>query len=219
MPCHILPATSVIRLSRARGPRVSAETLKDLHHAMSNAQEGAAAHPTRSDSTFEELFLAHYHRIVAVLFRLTGDRMRAEELAGEVLWKACRQSSSSVVNGNLSGWLYRTASNLGIEDLRASARRQRYEHAAASDIRNAAPSSTPLDEVLRAERRGRVHAVLASLKRWQAQILILRSSGLSYKELAAALDLRAGSVGTMLARAEAQFHQRYVQLHGGEEWS
>jgi len=72
--------------------------------------------------------------------------------------------------------------------------------------------------VLTAEKRVRVHAVLASLKRWQAEILILRSSGFSYKELADALDFKEPSVGTMLARAEAQFQKRYLQLHGNEEW-
>src|SRR5262249_49669858 len=153
----------------------------------------------------------------SVLFRISGDRARAEELANEVLWKAYRQSSSPSPNGNLDGWVYRTATNLGIEDLRAKARRQRYEGAAARDADPAGASTTPLDDVLRAEKRVRVRVVLASLKRWQAQILILRSSGLSYKELADALNFKEGSVGTMLARAEAQFQKRYVQLHGNEE--
>src|SRR5262249_57124149 len=106
---------------------------------------------------------------------------------------------------------------VGTEALRAKAGRPRGGGAAAGEPAPAGASTTPLDDVLRAEKRVRVRVVLASLKRWQAQILILRSSGLSYKELADALNFKEGSVGTMLARAEAQFQKRYVQLHGNEE--
>lgn len=197
---------------------MSAKTWEDLRYAMSGGEETSPVDSTRSASGFEKVFLAHYRHIFSVLFRLTGDRTRAEELASDVLWKAYRQPSS-VLDGNLAGWLNRTATNLGITDLRASARRQRYEHAAAHHIRSAGTATTPLDEVLRGEKRQRVHAVLSSLKRWQAQILILRSCGLSYKELADSQRLRISSVGTMLARAEAEFHRRYVELHGSEEWS
>jgi len=40
----------------------------------------------------------------------------------------------------------------------------------------------------------------------------LRYSGLSYAEIAAALGIAAGSVGTLLARAEADFERRYRNL-------
>lgn len=196
---------------------MSAETLEDLRYSLSEGEEQSSA-DSNAESTFEKFFLTHYRRLFSLLFRITGDRTRAEELANEVLWRAYRQSSPARVDGNLEGWLYRAVTNLGIEDLRANARRQRYERAAAQDLANPGTSTTPLDEVLRAEKRVRVHAVLASLKRWQAQILILRSSGLSYKELADALDFKEASVGTMLARAEAQFQKRYLLLHGNEEW-
>ncbi|HEX8001314.1 MAG TPA: sigma factor-like helix-turn-helix DNA-binding protein [Mycobacteriales bacterium] len=63
----------------------------------------------------------------------------------------------------------------------------------------------------RAGRRGRdrgpgrtppVRAALARLPRTQAVALVLRHSGLSYAEVAAALDLSPGSVGTTVRRAE-----------------
>jgi RNA polymerase sigma-70 factor (ECF subfamily) len=52
--------------------------------------------------------------------------------------------------------------------------------------------------------------VLRQMKERDAQLLILRHSGLSYREIAAALDVAPGSVGTLLARAEAEFEQRYL---------
>jgi RNA polymerase sigma-70 factor (ECF subfamily) len=56
-----------------------------------------------------------------------------------------------------------------------------------------------------------VHAVLIAMKPSSAQILLLRHSGLSYAEVAAALDVSSGSVGTLLARAEKEFQQLYTR--------
>ena len=74
---------------------------------------------------FENLFVAHYSRIVAVLQRMLGDRGHAEELASEAFLKLYRQPLAERPDGNVPGWLYRTATNLGIDALRAAARRNR----------------------------------------------------------------------------------------------
>ena len=51
--------------------------------------------------------------------------------------------------------------------------------------------------------------VLAKLKVEKAQLLLLRHSGLSYQEIAEAMQLSFNSVGTRLARAEAEFSALY----------
>jgi RNA polymerase sigma-70 factor (ECF subfamily) len=170
-----------------------------------------------AESAFEELFLHYYGRIVAVLFRLLGDRDRAEELANDVFVKLYRYPLPLRPDGNLGGWLYRTATNLGIDALRAAARRQHYERAAAQSGVQAGGTPNPLDEVLREERRSLVRAALAALRPAQAQILILRSNGLSYNDLAESLGVERGSVGTMLARAEREFERRYLEMYGAKE--
>lgn len=55
---------------------------------------------------------------------------------------------------------------------------------------------------------------LAFLRPLQAQLLILRASGFSYQELAETLNVKPGSIGTRLIRAEAAFRKRYFQLYG-----
>lgn len=167
--------------------------------------------------SFEELFLSHYTRVVALLRRILGDPARAEDLANEVFLKLYRMPSLRDSVNNVPGWLYRTATNLGIDALRSSARRNRYEQAAArAEIQNPHAESA-LDAALRTETRQRVRAVLAEIKPIQAQLLLLRASGHSYKELAGALEIDPGSVGTRLIRAEAAFEQRYLELYGREE--
>jgi RNA polymerase sigma-70 factor (ECF subfamily) len=68
--------------------------------------------------------------------------------------------------------------------------------------------------MLAEERRERVRAVLGALKPREAQLLLLRSSGLAYRELARALGIEPSSVGTLLARAEAEFERRFRMRYG-----
>ena len=56
--------------------------------------------------------------------------------------------------------------------------------------------------------------VLGGLKPREAQLLLLRANGLAYRELAQTLGVEPGSVGTMLARAEAEFERRFRARYG-----
>src|SRR5215470_12406949 len=164
---------------------------------------------------FRAVFLEHYSQILAVLMRLLGDRSAAEEMANDAFWRLYRQPTLQV-DGNVGGWLYRTATNLGIDALRAFRRRRQYEEAAGV-ARNGVKTSSPLEDLLREEKCNRVRAALSLIKPAQAQLLILRSSGLSYKELADALNVKMTSIGTLLSRAEEEFRNRYLALHPKEE--
>jgi RNA polymerase sigma factor (sigma-70 family) len=166
---------------------------------------------------FEELFLAHYSKIVAILQRMLGDHGRAEDLASETFLKLYRQPLASDSESNVPGWLYRTATNLGIDAMRAATRRSRFEQAAAQEQSGNRKAENGFDQALLSQRQARVRAVLADLRPLQAQLLLLRASGHSYKELAAALGIETGSVGTLLVRAEKAFEQRYREHYAGEE--
>jgi DNA-directed RNA polymerase specialized sigma24 family protein len=104
--------------------------------------------------------------------------------------------------------------NLGIDDLRARSRHVRLTQRAS---RTASTSFFPddgLQHVLRAERQKRVRAVLSRLKPESAQLLLLRATGHSYREIAAYLEIPGPSVGTTLIRAEAAFEKCYLELFG-----
>ena len=143
-----------------------------------------------------------------VLYRLLGDRSQAEDLAVETFWRLWERAPQR--RENLGGWLYRVALRLGYNALRAARRRERYELQAGREALALNTSPEPSRVIEQEQERARVRAVLGSLKEREAQLLILRHSGFSYREIAGALDIAAGSVGTLLARAEAEFERRYT---------
>lgn len=166
---------------------------------------------SRDQTAFETIFCEHYSRVVAVLERVLGDRAEAEEAAMDVFSKLYEQPLNPGQDHNFGGWLYRTATRLGLDRLRSARRRRQYEEAAGPELVAGSRAASPLDDVLRAERCREVRGALSRLKPAQAELLLLRSSGLSYKELSEALGVKATSIGTLLARAEAEFEKQYGQ--------
>ncbi|MGA8288059.1 MAG: sigma factor-like helix-turn-helix DNA-binding protein, partial [Acidobacteriaceae bacterium] len=68
---------------------------------------------------------------------------------------------------------------------------------------------SPLADLLRQEHIAEIRGVLAKLRLEKAQLLLLRHSGFSYREIAEAMQLNFNSIGTRLARAEAEFSAIY----------
>lgn len=158
--------------------------------------------------SFESAFQEHWRRVYQVIYRVVGDSAEAEDLAVEVFWRLHSQLAAGANELN-PGWLYRVAVNLGLNSLRARQRRTRYEDAAGQWTTENRTASDPLQLAARAEERDRVRSVLGRLKPRSARLLILRHSGLSYAELASALDIPVASVGSLLARAEKEFEKCY----------
>ncbi|MBL7497121.1 sigma-70 family RNA polymerase sigma factor [Frankia sp. CNm7] len=151
--------------------------------------------PVRAD--LEPVFRAAYPRVVAVAARVLGSRDEAEDVAQEVFLTFGR---SSVPAGEALGWLSVAAAHTALNHLRSGRRRARREEAAGG---GEAVCPDIAETVVVLDERRRVRAALARLPRRQAVALVLRHSGLSYAEVAAALGLSPGSVGTTVRRAES----------------
>jgi len=181
--------------------------------ALDPATAGESGH-SRTAARVEALFRQHYGRMVSMLARLTGDRSHSEEIASDVFHKLSQRPALLASGDDLAAWIYRVATNAGLDALRTNSRRRQHEEAAASDAVRLASQPNALDHLLARERAVRVRGVLESLKPRDAQLLLLRSSGLAYRELAETLGVEATSVGTLLARAEAEFERRYRARYG-----
>ncbi len=154
----------------------------------------------------EQVFRAAYPRVVAVAARVLGSRDEAEDVAQEVFLTFGR---SSVPAGEATGWLSVAAAHTALNHLRSGRRRSAREEAVRSGEEVVAPDVA--DAVVALDDRRRVRAALEQLPRRQAVALVLRHSGLSYAEVAAALDLSPGSVGTTVRRAETALRKELTR--------
>ena len=145
-----------------------------------------------------EVFRRDYRLVVGVAARVLGSRDQAEDVAQEVFLAFGR---SAVPAGEARGWLSVAAAHTALNVLRSGRRRASREEAVAAA--GDADVSDVADDVVTLEERGRVREALARLPRKQAVALVLRHNGLSYAEVAAALDMPPGSVGTTVRRAES----------------
>lgn len=158
----------------------------------------------RSEPEFEALFLAHFEGVYRLLYRITGSASEAEDLTQETFLRCFRQAPA-VEPPPVRPWLYRVAMHLGFNALRDARRlRERHQRSGPSG-----PAADPAEEAVREDERNRVRGILKSLPARQAQLLLLRHGGLSYRDVAAALAISPASVGTLLNRAEEAFARAY----------
>ena len=150
---------------------------------------------------FEELVRAYQHRVFGVAVRMLGDRAEAEEIAQEVFLRVYRSVGEFRGESKLSTWLYAIASRLCLNRLASSDRRQRRaDSAALLDV----PSSTAdaSAELERGELETALREAIAALPEERRIVVVLRDvEGLSYEEIASALELELGTVRSRLHRA------------------
>jgi RNA polymerase sigma factor (sigma-70 family) len=161
---------------------------------------------------FETLFQEHWARVYRLLKRLVGDPAEAEDLALETFLRLYQQRPAQEDGFNPGGWLYRVATNVGLHSIRSWKRREHYEMTAGRYALENFQDEAPAEILAQEEERQQVRRVLARMNRKQSQLLVLRHSGLSYKEIASTLHLAPASIGPLLVRAEREFEKQYRAL-------
>lgn len=152
----------------------------------------------------QDLYTATFRRALLLL----GNRHEAEDAAQEAVTRLLGQGNGTVKNPG--AWLRQVVSRLAYDALR---RGQRTLDLPPSDAGLADPTQpAPPDPAQVMVEHEQAHLVRAALDRLAPRdrlILLLRTEGLSYKEIAQAARCRPGSVGTLLARAERRLKEQY----------
>src|SRR5688500_16344744 len=156
----------------------------------------------------ERLFRTYNTPLVRYLTRRLGDRDWAEEVAQETFLRALRQDRID----NERAWLFAVATNLVRDEARKDARRRRHLALLAEQERAeeaVEPEPTSLERAQEAAIARRAVEALAERDRLA---LLMREEGLDYNEIAEALGLSPGSVGTTLSRARRRLVEAYETL-------
>lgn len=155
---------------------------------------------------YEALFGKYHPALFRYLHRLTGDADVAEDLAQEAF---VRLLDHSVPEDAVEGWLFTVATNL-VRD--RSRTRERHLRLLQQEDYSPEPPDRPDRLTERSERIRAVRRALQELAPRDRKMLLLREEGLKYSEIAEAVGVAPGSVGTLLARALRRFEEAYEAL-------
>jgi RNA polymerase sigma-70 factor (ECF subfamily) len=153
------------------------------------------------------LFEQYHESLVRMLYRRTGDRDQAEDLAQETFARAVAAPPR-----NPRPWLFAVALNLVREDGRRSVRQGRRLQLLRSEVEASAPQ--PDEVVERSEQTARVRTALSLISERDREALLLKAEGFNYDEIAETLGLARGAVGTTLARARRRLVEAYHDMEG-----
>ena len=157
----------------------------------------------RGDRTaFAVLVNRHKHRLVNYLTGMVRNRERSEELAQDVFLKLYQHRGRYQERGQFLPYLYRIATNLARSEERKRRRRELLFHTFSNNGNgHGAPVPTPQAELLNNELSTHlVEAIEALPLRYRSPLLLREIDGWSYKDIAAALKCREGTVKSRVHR-------------------
>ena len=158
-----------------------------------------------------DILLRKYRKpIINFMYRMVHNQAVAEELAQEVFLRVYRSRETYRAEARFSTWLYRIATNLGVNH----ARDNRHERTAQTvqldepdpetgttpDLADATPTAEA--EMLRRERMNAIRQhVMALPERQRTAVLMHKYEGLDYKSIGEVLKLSESATKSLLFRA------------------
>lgn len=149
---------------------------------------------------FERLYKAHVDKVFTLCARMTGERMRAEELTQDVFVRAWEKLGQFRGDSAFGTWLHRLAVNVVLNE-RQSERRRRERHddgiedmdaLAFSDARPLPVPGLSLD----------LETAIAALPPGAKKVFVLHDvEGYTHEEIAGMLGVTAGGCKAQLHRA------------------
>ena len=158
--------------------------------------------------TWEDVARTHGRKIYNYAYRLTGNPHDAKDLVQEVLLRV-RGGLENYTPGSFDGWLWRITRNAFLDDVRKQMRRP--TSPLPDDIdRLSVVSSPAADDVLASIRLGEdIQKALLDLPTdFREAIVMCDIVGMSYEEIAYAIDAPIGTVRSRIHRGRKLLKER-----------
>ena len=160
-------------------------------------------------NAFSDLVCIHAQGVRNVIYRMYGDAQIAEDAAQETFIQAWLHFSSFRPQSSLRNWLYRIAVNAATDILR---KEKRILPNALEDLVLRDPQPGPEAVAFQGERTALVKKAVLSLPDGCRSVLVLREyEGLSYQEIADALEIPIGTVMSRLNYARKRLKDQLEQ--------
>ena len=152
----------------------------------------------------EQLYGEHANRVYGLCLRMSGDAVRATELAQDVFVRAWEQLDRLQSDSDAGAWLWRLATNVVLNAMRSDRRRvARVAPVAEPALLERAQLGTPLPV-----RRLSLDAAIARLPDRAREVFVLHDvEGFSSGEVAELLGMAEGTVRAHLHRARSQLRE------------
>ena len=166
-------------------------------------QEQASSGPV---PTWEEIARSHGRFLYNVAYRLTGNDADAQDLVQDVLLRV-RRGLVTYRPGSLEGWLSRITTNAFLDDVRR--RRRRPVDRLPDDPDRVLVATDDVEETVgAADLSADVERALAALAPdFRTAVVLCDVVGLSYDEIAEALDIPLGTVRSRIHRGRAALRE------------
>jgi RNA polymerase sigma-70 factor (ECF subfamily) len=172
-------------------------------------------------AAFDVLLAKYRKQIVHFMFRMVHNQAVAEELAQEVFLRVYRSRETYRAEARFSTWLYRIATNLGVNH----ARDTRHERTASTvyldeadsetgttpDVADMTPSAEA--EMLRQERMKAIRQhVMALPERQKTAVLMHKYQGMDYRQIGEVLKLSESATKSLLFRAYQTLREKLKEF-------
>jgi RNA polymerase sigma factor (sigma-70 family) len=161
-----------------------------------------------SPEDFEAAFVRHFALVYRFIAARVGSAV-AEDLAAETFATAYRRRASfEPGRGSLRSWLYGIAVNLVRSHWRAEQHQLSLDARLVPEVDLSDDSDAADQRVAASLLAPRLTAALGQLTGDQRDVVLLYAAGLSHEEIAAALQIAAGTAWSRLSRARALLRER-----------
>jgi RNA polymerase sigma-70 factor (ECF subfamily) len=170
------------------------ESDEELYHRVRNGELRA----------FDELYARYESRLFAFLCASLGNRADAEDTLHEAFLNTLKSREVSLDTGGFRVWLFRIARNAALNRRRSAARGAIAKAALPSEE----PPPSAHDRLEAHELATALDAAVLGLPPALADVYRLRSSGLSYEEMADVLEAPVGTIKSRMHEMVKQLKER-----------
>jgi RNA polymerase sigma-70 factor (ECF subfamily) len=175
---------------------------------INGANVGSEGVPTDwTPPSWEEVVTNHSAKVFRLAYRLTGNKYDAEDLTQEVFVRVFR-SLANFKPGTLDGWLHRITTNLFLDQARRKTRIRFDALAEDAESRLAGRDPGPERSFEFNNLDIDIQAALEALPPdFRAAVVLCDLEGLSYDEVAEALDVKLGTVRSRIHRGRTMLRE------------